>query len=244
MKRIEVEESLFLRLEEVRKEGLPLRKGGLSSKENFRWKNYVWSIIDTTKLEPQDKDPKAISNFVREYVTLLNERGISAVEVFAIQVVDPYIVVITRYIDRFLDELVLRGEADLRKSLIAVLEKLSLTSDGLLGIDPSPKNFAVDPEGNILYADLFYPFTRGYVEWSRSRMDSNNQRNAYVCFSQDSMFFPLNFAHAASDFIKLKVDSPEAIIRTVSNFCQSRFSEVNFFSLFESYKKGRRELKV
>jgi len=221
----------------------PLRKGKLVSKEIFKKGDDVFSVIDVDKLAPHDRDPEKIFCFVLLYIRRLKEAGIKTVPVAGIERLENLIIIRTKYFPWFLDEALASGRAALDESIRAILEIVERASIYHLGIDPTPKNFALS-DNQILYGDFFYPFIPEYVRWSRERMDSACPQNKYIIFSQESMFFPLVCGHATLDFLDLGLFNPENVISQFYEICKEKWPDLDFYQELGSYRREKQKLIV
>jgi hypothetical protein len=222
-------------------EFIPLRKGKLASKETFRKGEEVFSVIDVGKLSPQDRDPEKIFYFVSAYIDRLNIAGVPIIPIKEIERLGNLVIIHTKYFPCFLDEALASGRVTLEGAITAILVGVERASAYHLGIDPTPKNFAVDGY-QILYGDFFYPFVPEYIEWSRKRMDSTCSQNAYILFSQDSMFFPLVCAHAVSDFLDLRLFDPQNVTEQFHKLCREKWPELDFYKELEFYKREKQKV--
>lgn len=193
---------------------LQVLKKGLTSKETYKLGDVVLGVIKTSRLAAHDQDPLKMCNFIANYIHQLKMSGVPLVDVLDVNRQDETIVIVTRFMQRFLDTEMSTKSSRFISGVHEMLEVLSLIKDTSVGIDPTPKNFAVTNEG-IVYTDFFYPFTKQYIDWVRNRIDLNNPQNRYVHFIHDYVFFPKVYAHAVKDWQELGVITPEAVFGLV-----------------------------
>lgn len=132
-------------------------RSGLSLKENYKVEDAVWGIIDINKLEPQDRDAVSLSLFIEDYVSQLLNANVPTIDVLEIKREDDFVIIKTECMAEFLDHSVKSGKTDFWRAASEILKTIKLASDANVGIDPTPKNFAVSDRNHILYADFFIP---------------------------------------------------------------------------------------
>jgi len=220
---------------------VPLRKG-LTAKETYRFGNLVLGIVDVKKLEPSEQQPSIIRDFIKYYVAELKRAKIPIIEPLSVEVQNQLVVIISDYVPRFLDTEMQTGEISFKQGANLILGIIEKSINSSAGIDPTPKNFAVTSNG-VCYADFFHPFTKEYLKWTRSHMDSSNSHHRYIRFSQDSMFPPRVYTHAVSDLIELAVVEPKEVIRHVADFCRSRLPEYDLEKEYYFYREQKADLK-
>ena len=193
-------------------------RSGLTSKETYRSGDKVLSVIDVSRLASQDKNPLKMRDFIEDYISELKKAGIPVVEIFEIILQGDTIIITTKYHDVFLDAQMALGDEQFISGVNGILNALCLIKNCPVGIDPTPKNFAVTEIG-IMYADFFYSFCRSYSEWVRSRMDPENPQHRYISIVHDYVYNPLVYAHALADFNQLNIFPPDKTMDLVANHC-------------------------
>ena len=214
-------------------------RGGLTSKGTYRLGDVVLGVVDVSRLAQQDRDPLRMRDFIENYITELKKAGVTVVEVLEVSLQGGKIVIVTRYQNVFLDNQMALGDKQFTEGVNGILSVLSLIKDSPVGIDPTPKNFAIS-EGGIFYADFFYPFSRSYVEWIRSRMDPENPQHQYISLVQDYVFNPLVYAHALADFNQLNLFPPNQTMGLVANHCSQCVPGFNIEDEYKRYVERKR----
>lgn len=215
-----------------------LRQG--QSKKTYRMNDIVLGIVDTSQLSEQS--PIFLRDSIDNYVSELKQCGVSTVDVLEIEAQGEHVVTVSRYMPDFLDHAMQKDKDSFLNGANQIFLNLLKIKEGSVGIDPTPKNFAIS-EGGILYADFYLPYTRQYIQEIRKQMNLDKPIDAYHYFSHDYNFYPLVFAHATSDLAETgKLPFNEALDLTIS-FCNTTQTRVNLTEMFGEYISRKSELK-
>lgn len=226
------------RIEDLLAQGelTPLRQGLV--KETYRHKDAVIGLVRVDKLDVHDRDPLMLRDSVRKYVDGLQSAGVPIVDVAEVELQGSNLVMVTKFMPQFLDLAMKASEVDFAAGSNLMLSDIARTKDTQVGIDPTPKNFAYAHD-QIWYADFFYPITREYSEWKKSRMTLDTPRRRWIHFAQDYFYYPHVYTHAACDLADVGIQTRDETLQLVTDFCQQRGFGIDLKSSLDHYQEIR-----
>lgn len=214
----------------------PLRQGLV--KETYRYKDAVVGLVRVNQLDVHDRDPAFMCESVRKYVDGLRNARVPIVDVIEVELQGANLVMITKFMPQFLDLAMKAGEVDFVDGSQKMLSDIAKTKDTQVGIDPTPKNFAFTNH-EIQYADFFYPITKEYSEWKKSRMVLDTPRRRWIHFAQDYFYYPHVYTHAVCDLADVGIQTRDQTLQLVNDFCQQRGFNLDLPSSLSHYLETR-----
>ena len=199
----------------------------------------VVSIIDMVRLFPTERDIHRISRFVQDY-----QKGLEAIDIRTcglkeciVDETEQKIYLVKPFVGTSFNQMMRRYQPkDFLEGYLRILEICQKCKDQEYGIDPCADNFRFKKD-TLFYVDFFYPFSKDYVAWKRSRLDLNDLVQRHYYQVQDFFFYPDVFCHAAFDAFRIHPELESEIIKTTRRFLlNANFEE--FDTRYEEFKRG------